>query len=406
MTVTIDPAALPHRQACEVVERKGLGHPDTLADGIAERASIRYSQYCLQQFGSVLHHNLDKVAVLGGLARFDWRGGEFLRPLRVVFAGRASTSFAGQDIPFREILEDAAREQLAQALPGYDHVPVSFLHHTTDSSKFERWFRPRDLGDLPERARARSNDTALLVGASPYTLAEALALAVESYLASLEWVGSDIKALVVRQGEDCTITAGAPALAGRLGSAAEYRERVGAAQQHLSALLGDYVPGRLTLLVNTGEDAGGGDGRVQGGYVTLSGSAIDYGEDGLVGRGNGRHGLVSPHHQAGNETLFGKNPTYHVGKVAGLLADRLAAAVAGHGTHCRASLVYDKGSSYDQPRWCQLTATDPLDTAAAQDLARRVLARGSWLHDLVDRERYLPRARPLPTLLGLLRGAL
>jgi S-adenosylmethionine synthetase len=94
------PAAQPY----EVVERKGVGHPDSLADGIAELASIRYSRYCLDRFGVILHHNLDKVAVLGGLARFGWQQGQYERPVRIVFGGRASVSLAGEPVPVGEIL--------------------------------------------------------------------------------------------------------------------------------------------------------------------------------------------------------------------------------------------------------------------------------------------------------------
>ena len=37
----------------EVVERKGIGHPDTLCDTIAEKVSQAYSQYCLKRSASV-----------------------------------------------------------------------------------------------------------------------------------------------------------------------------------------------------------------------------------------------------------------------------------------------------------------------------------------------------------------
>ncbi|MET7278839.1 methionine adenosyltransferase [Kribbella sp. NPDC005582] len=45
-----------------IVERKGIGHPDTLADHLAERLSRAYSRYTLDHFGAVLHHNFDKLA--------------------------------------------------------------------------------------------------------------------------------------------------------------------------------------------------------------------------------------------------------------------------------------------------------------------------------------------------------
>ena len=34
----------------ELVERKGVGHPDTICDAIAERASSSYSKYCIETF--------------------------------------------------------------------------------------------------------------------------------------------------------------------------------------------------------------------------------------------------------------------------------------------------------------------------------------------------------------------
>jgi len=64
----------------EVVERKGLGHPDTLADGVAETISVVYSKFCLENFGVILHHNLDKIAFIGGKARIGFGSGEMIEP--------------------------------------------------------------------------------------------------------------------------------------------------------------------------------------------------------------------------------------------------------------------------------------------------------------------------------------
>ena len=59
------PDALPF----EIVERKGLGHPDTLCDSLAETLSLGLSRFYLERFGRVLHHNVDKALLLGGAAR-------------------------------------------------------------------------------------------------------------------------------------------------------------------------------------------------------------------------------------------------------------------------------------------------------------------------------------------------
>ena len=48
------------RQRIELVERKCLGHPDSLADGIAESISRALSRAYLEECGTVLHHNTDQ----------------------------------------------------------------------------------------------------------------------------------------------------------------------------------------------------------------------------------------------------------------------------------------------------------------------------------------------------------
>jgi hypothetical protein len=45
----------------EIVERKGLGHPDTLCDHLTEELSLGLSRRYLAQFGRVLPYNVDKA---------------------------------------------------------------------------------------------------------------------------------------------------------------------------------------------------------------------------------------------------------------------------------------------------------------------------------------------------------
>lgn len=386
---------LPHELAVEVVERKGIGHPDTLADGIAEMASIRYSLHCLKEVGAVLHHNLDKVAVLGGRAAFTETGGVYDRPLRVVFGGRISTSFAGRELPVREILHQAAVDHLRVALPGFDRVQLQVLHETTDSSKFPHWFAPRGLEDLPERPTAHSNDTAYLVGSAPRTTTETVALLAEAWFRSRAWAGSDIKALVVRRHDMWAITVCVPALAGHLTNSEEFDDAVATAADELTEVLRQRLPGRVTVVCNT---RGSRTGPLSGQYFTLSGSAIDYGEDGLVGRGNARSGLISGAHLAGNEATFGKNPAYHVGKVGGWLADRAAQAVATQFGPCRIGLLWRNGARYDQPASIEITTASRMPDSQVEAVVRAELARTDWLTDLLD-GRYLPHVSPVQQLL-------
>jgi len=53
----------------EIVERKGLGHPDTICDSLAEEFSRELSKLYLERFGRILHHNVDKAILVGGVAK-------------------------------------------------------------------------------------------------------------------------------------------------------------------------------------------------------------------------------------------------------------------------------------------------------------------------------------------------
>jgi S-adenosylmethionine synthetase len=380
-----------------VVERKGIGHPDTVADGIAELASIRYTEYCLAHFGAVCHHNLDKVAVFGGRARFGAADGQYERPVRVIIGGRASTSFAGEPIPVTDLLTAAAHEQLRLALPGYDQTLIDVRVETTDTSKFPHWFAPRGLHDLPERTRVRSNDTAFLVGVWPRTAAEVTALATEAWLNAQPWSGSDIKVLVIRHHRRLDVTACVPALAGQVDSSAQFRHLLADAEKTLTRMVGELVATggaefAVDVRCNTKEDPASGDKPLSSQYFTVSGSALDYGEDGLVGRGNARHGLISPNHLAGNEITYGKNPAYHVGKVGAWLADQSAAALYQHAGPCRIGLVWRIGADYADPAALHITTSTsgPADPDL-HDLALACLAERAWLADLVTGQRYRPR---------------
>ncbi|MBV9163784.1 MAG: hypothetical protein JO281_20040 [Pseudonocardiales bacterium] len=394
---------LPHDAEYEVVERKGLGHPDTLADGIAELASIRYSEYCLREFGAVLHHNLDKLAVLGGRVAFGPTSGHYVHPLRIIFGGRASHSFAGTPIPVPEILITAARDQVQLALPSYDQTLVEVRIETTDSSKFPHWFTPRSLEDLPERTRVRCNDTAYLVAVTPRTPAELIALLTEAWLASQPWSGSDIKILIARRRRHFDVTVCVPALAGRVHSTPEFRDLLTTAEKTLTDLIYDHTPEDIEVEVHCNTKENSTEGPLSAQYFTVSGSALDYGEDGLVGRGNARHGLISPAHAAGNEVTFGKNPTYHVGKVGAWLADHAATTLTRVAGPCRVGLAWRIGAAYEDPATVQITCRDP--SAEEERRVREALTERDWLADLVGEQRYRPRVALLEDLLAELAHA-
>ena len=79
----------------EIVERKGIGHPDSLCDGIAERVSVEYTRWCQENLGVTLHHNFDKVQLVAGEVEVDFGKGELLKPIHVQIAGRGTPEYNG-----------------------------------------------------------------------------------------------------------------------------------------------------------------------------------------------------------------------------------------------------------------------------------------------------------------------
>lgn len=88
-------------------------------------------------------------------------------------------------------------------------------------------------------------------------------------------------------------------------------------------------------------------------YLTVTGLSAESGDDGEAGRGNHANGLITPYRPMTMESLAGKNPVNHVGKLynlaAALIADDLVQQIdeiEGAGVY----LVSQIGHPIDQPQ--------------------------------------------------------
>ena len=94
---------LPHipvgRQQIELVERKGVGHPDSMCDAIMEAISVALSQAYIAATGHVLHHNIDKGLLVAGQTAPALGGGRVDAPMRLIFGDRATTVWKGYGLP-------------------------------------------------------------------------------------------------------------------------------------------------------------------------------------------------------------------------------------------------------------------------------------------------------------------
>lgn len=324
------PASLP----LEIVERKGLGHPDTICDALTENLSRALSHYYLERCGAILHHNVDKALLCGGVARPAFGGGEIVAPIDIYLAGRATAEFEGVTIPVEELAVEESRRWLRANLRHLDPVRHVHIHPR---------IRPTspDLAALFLRRRAAgaplANDTSLAVGYAPLDELESAVLAVERRLNAPEVkaahpeIGEDIKVMGTRSGRELSLTV-ACALVGRhVASLEDYRAKKARVRELAAAAAG----GRAAVEVNTADGES-----VDSVYLTVTGLSAEAGDDGQVGRGNRVNGLITPYRPMSLEAAAGKNPVTHVGKLYNLLANRVARALVAEVAGVREAYCY------------------------------------------------------------------
>ncbi len=317
----------PEQMDLEVVERKGWGHPDTLADALAELVSIDYSKFCLANFGFVLHHNIDKLYIGAGLFKSDFGYCQKVRPVQVSINGRMSDVYGGQKIDLELLQKNSILAYLQSVLPRLNQADIVITQNATQNSRIPFWFSPRDIRDLPEYSDLKASDSAVCVFSWPLTTTENLVYSLENHFwdksgdfphPKFDFLGQDIKVMAYRQGQDINIGVRVPVISLCVKDQAEYDAAVSSIQAELSDLAAEIAGGhyRVELKVNVSKP-----------YLLGVGSCIECGEEGLVGRGNANSGLISSFRPHSMEAPSGKNPMYHTGRVLNFLVMNLARAL-------------------------------------------------------------------------------
>src|SRR3989337_2649415 len=85
-------------QDVEIVERKGIGHPDYICDAIMENISVALSQEYLKKFGDILHHNIDKGLLVAGQVERKFGGGRIVKPMELIIGDRATFKAGGKEM--------------------------------------------------------------------------------------------------------------------------------------------------------------------------------------------------------------------------------------------------------------------------------------------------------------------
>lgn len=336
-------------QAVEFVERKGMGHPDSLIDGIVENLSLTLDKYYVDKFGSVLHHNVDKGLIVGGAASVDFGKGTITKPIEIIIAGRATDSFKGVKIPVENIAIESTREYLE----GH----TRFLDVDREVKIVSKVFMGSlDLNQIFLRNTEvpLANDTSFGIGFAPFTETEKITYETEKFLNSpaykkkMPMVGEDIKVMGVREGNKITLTVAIAFVTQFIKNVDEYLDFKSKVVKDVKQLSKKFTKREVEVVVNNGDAPERNDV-----YITKSGLSCEAGDDGAVGRGNRVNGLITPFRHMTLEAAAGKNPINHVGKIYSILSNEIAADVIKEYPsvrECTVSIVSQIGRKINDPR--------------------------------------------------------
>lgn len=314
-----------HDNDVEVVERKGLGHPDTICDALAETLSRNLSREYCKRFGRILHHNVDKALLCGGRALPKLGGGSVLAPVRIYLAGRATDRVGDEVIPLREIAIEGARSWLKANMHNLDvdrHVDLIDVINP-GSLDLQRLFARSHESAVP-----LANDTSFGVAHAPLSPLERLVLDAEHLLNSRDlkqrrqaW-GEDVKIMAVRCGRSVEMTIACAMVDRYLIRLDDYLEEKAIIEKMMRNLVLQHHFECCGLHVNSADEPP--NGAI---FLTVTGTSAEAGDDGEVGRGNRINGLITPCRPMSLEAAAGKNPATHVGKLYNVAARNLVNAL-------------------------------------------------------------------------------
>ncbi|AAM04395.1 TPA: methionine adenosyltransferase [Methanosarcina acetivorans] len=324
-----------YRQKVEVVERKGLGHPDYICDAIMEQISVNLSQKYLETFGTILHHNIDKGMLVAGQVEGKFRGGRVVSPMRLIIGDRATFEYEGVELDIPGLAVETAKNWLSENLRFVDPESVIYQVELKRGSA--------ELTDIFSRGGniLGANDTSAAVGYAPLSPTERLVLETERYLNSKEFKkecpesGEDIKVMGLRHKEDVHLTVATPLVDRFVESEEDYFKKKIELHDRIEEFAAGFAEKeraefeacmcvKPTASLNTLDIPGRG---MEGIYTTVTGTSAEDADCGEVGRGNRVNGIIPLNRPVSSEAAAGKNPVSHIGKIYNLLSHRIAAEI-------------------------------------------------------------------------------
>ena len=311
------------KQPIEIVERKGVGHPDSMCDAIMDQVSVELSKAYLKEVGTILHHNTDKSLLVAGDVECKFGGGVVNDPMLLIFGDRATFGVGEKKLPVEEITINTAKNWLRENLRFVD--PEKHMKY-----QVELKHGSQGLTDIFKRETCMlgANDTSAAVGYAPMTRTENMVLGTERYVNSKEFKkrfpasGEDVKVMGYKNGNVLNLTIAMAFVDRFVSDVKDYMSK----KTEIQADVQEWVDKRskfdkINVYINTldVEDRG-----IDGIFLTVLGTCADGADSGQVGRGNKVNGVISLNRPIGTEAAAGKNPVSHVGKIYNALSHQIA----------------------------------------------------------------------------------
>ena len=379
--IVIEPLSAKYieKQDVEIVERKGIGHPDSIADGLAESVSRSLCKMYINKYGHILHHNTDECQIVGGQSAPAFGSGVILEPAQIILVGRATTEVDGERLPYRSVALKAARDYLKKH--------CSHLDVDTDITLECRIGQGSvDLRGVYDTGKFLSNDTSFGCGFGPLSETERIVLETEQFIngrlkKSMPEVGEDVKVMASRMGDRINLTIAAAMVSSEIPDKSHYKSVIKELGDKALSHASHFTGREIKVDVNTADDYKKGNY-----YLTITGLSMENGDDGSVGRGNRANGLITPNRPMSMEATAGKNPVTHVGKMYNILANKIADDIVketkGDVLEVHVRILSQIGAPIDQPQVASVQVI--LADGVKMDKVRKTMngVTDNWLEDI------------------------
>lgn len=344
----------------EVVERKGLGHPDYICDSIMNQVSVELCKEYIKKFGTIMHHNIDKGLLVAGEVEARFGGGRVKQPMLLIFGDRATFEVGGTKVDVNGIAINTAKTWIQDNLRFVDPEKLRYQVELRRGSA--------ELTDIFLRRKGilGANDTSAAVGYAPMTQTEKIVLETERFLNSRNFkkkfpdTGEDIKVMGLRENSELHLIIAMPLISRFIASEEDYFRRKDVVIEEIKEFVSNNTDLKHHVNLNTLDEKGRGMGGI---YLTVTGTSAEDADCGQVGRGNRVNGVIPLNRPVSSEAAAGKNPVSHVGKIYNVLTHRIADKIYQNVPDIKEVYVWllsQIGQPIDQPK-----------IAAAQIIMRR-----------------------------------